>query len=67
MYIKSLKNRKSLNGGSLKHSILSKILSIGYEFETGDITKFSLHANQHTLINSDLSLRTLEEKIKKII
>ena len=54
-------------GGSLKpNAIFSKILSIGYEFETDDLTKFSLHPNDHTLINSDISLRTLEKNVKVI-
>ena len=52
-------------GGSLKQNkIFSKILSIGYEFETDDITKLSLHSNDHTLVNSDLTLRTLENTPK---
>lgn len=52
-------------GGSLKQNkIFSKILSIGYEFETDDITKLSLHSDGHTLVNSDLSLRTLGNEPK---
>ena len=55
-------------GGSLKQNkIFSKILSIGYEFETDDITKLSLHSNDHTLVNSDLTLRTLENTPKIVV
>jgi len=55
---------KSLQGGSLeKNDVFQKILSIGYEFETHDITKLSLHKNGTTLINSDLTLRLLKEKM----
>lgn len=54
------------HGGSLnKHPIFSKILSIGYEFETHDFTKLNLHENGRSLINSDLVLRNVSEKIKR--
>jgi hypothetical protein len=52
-------------GGSLKsHPTFEKILSIGYEFETHDLAKFSLHKNDRSLINSDLTLRLLQDKMK---
>ncbi len=39
-------------GGSLdENDIFRKIVSIGYEFETHDIAKFSLHENGYSLIN----------------
>jgi len=50
-------------GGSLYQSAIFKdILSIGYEFESHDITKLSLHENKKWLINSDLTLRTLKDR-----
>jgi hypothetical protein len=50
-------------GGSLKSAaIFKKILSIGYEFETNELAKLSLHANKKTLINSDTTLRTLQSR-----
>lgn len=52
-------------GGSLnKNDTFRKILSIGYEFETHDYVKLSLHTNGRTLINSDLVLRTIPDKIE---
>jgi hypothetical protein len=54
------------NGGGLRSDkIFKKILSIGYEFETADITKLSLHANKKTLINSDIAPRVLKERIDR--
>jgi hypothetical protein len=51
-------------GGSLiSDKIFKKILSIGYEFETHDIAKLSLHSNKKYIINSDLTLRLLKEKM----
>jgi hypothetical protein len=53
------------SGGSLNaNKTFKKILSIGYEFETHDIAKFSLHTNGKTLINSDIILRSLPKKIR---
>ena len=52
-----------LGGSLISDKTFKKILSIGYEFETHDITKLSLHKNKHSLINSDLSLRILKEKM----
>ena len=47
-------------GGSLlADKKFKKILSIGYEFETHDLTKLSLHQNKESLINSTLTLRVL--------
>lgn len=55
-----------ITGGSLfSDAIFKKILSIGYEFETHDIAKLSLHSNKKSLINSDITLRMLEDKVKK--
>ena len=52
-------------GGSLNNNdTFKKILSIGYEFETHDYAKFSLHTNGRTLINSDLVLRNIPDKIE---
>jgi len=52
-------------GGSLiSDKTFKKILSIGYEFETHDLAKLSLHSNKKTLINSQVSLRVLEDKLK---
>lgn len=51
-------------GGSLdENDIFRKIVSIGYEFETHDIAKFSLHENGYSLINSDTNIRNLNYKI----
>ncbi len=53
-------------GGSLKtHPIFNKILSVGFEFESDSLIKMTnLINNSKTnyLINSDLSIRTLEQK-----
>ena len=60
------KNSKKLNmaGGTLfQHETFKKILSIGYEFECTEVIKFSLHNNNNILINSDLSLRYLKERM----
>jgi len=52
-------------GGSLiPDKTFKKILSIGYEFETHDLAKFSLHKNKKSLINSQMSLRVLEGKLE---
>lgn len=52
-------------GGSLiPDKAFKKIISIGYEFETHDLSKLSLHSNKTSLINSSLSLRTLEDKLE---
>jgi len=51
-------------GGSLFASAaFKKILSIGYEFESHDLAKMSLSRDRKALINSDLTLRTVEGKI----
>jgi hypothetical protein len=51
-------------GGTLLSDPLFKnILSIGYEFETHDFSKLSLHENNKTMINSNLTLRKLQDKI----
>jgi hypothetical protein len=53
-------------GGTLfSDAAFKKILSLGYEFETSDLAKLSLHDNKRTLVNSDLSLRLLKEKIQR--
>jgi len=53
-------------GGSLiSDKTFKKILSIGYEFETHDLAKLSLHSNKKSLINSDLTLRSLKNKIDR--
>lgn len=53
-------------GGSLiSDKTFKKILSIGYEFETHDLAKLSLHSNKKSLINSDLVLRSLKNKIDR--
>jgi hypothetical protein len=52
-----------LGGSLISDKTFKKILSIGYEFETHDITKLSLHKNKHSLINSDLTLRLLKDKM----
>ena len=47
-------------GGDIEnHPIYKKIISIGYEFETHDLSKLSLHSNGHSLINSNLALRSI--------
>ena len=69
--VKTRKHGKKIyeHGGTLlANEIFKKILSIGYEFETGGLIKFSLKKDNKTLINSDLSLRFLKERTdKKII
>ena len=56
----------SIVGGSLNtHPIFNKILSIGFEFESDTLIKMTnLTDNKKVnyLINSDLSIRTLEQK-----
>jgi hypothetical protein len=53
-------------GGSLiSDHIFKKIISIGYEFESHDLSKLSLHSNKRSLINSQISLRSLEDKIDR--
>jgi len=54
-----------LGGTLFSDGIFKKILSIGYEFETNDLAKLSLHENRRSFINSDLTLRILGEKIQK--
>jgi len=54
-----------IRGGSLNtNPAFRNILSIGYEFETHDLAKLSLHKNKRSLINSDLILRVLKDKIE---
>lgn len=54
----------SQKGGSLFASAtFRKILSIGFEFESHDLAKMSLSRDRKALINSDLTLRTVESKI----
>lgn len=53
-------------GGSLFASAaFRKILSIGYEFESHDLAKLSLTKDKKALINSDLTLRTVDEKMQQ--
>jgi len=54
----------SIGGGLNSHETFKNILSIGYEFETHDLAKLSLHKNGRTLINSDTSLRGIKERTK---
>lgn len=61
-------NNKSnfIFGGSLENSpVFNKILSIGFEFESSTLTKFSLQLPNKNLINSNLSVRSLKEKIEE--
>lgn len=54
----------SQKGGSLFASaVFRKILSIGFEFESHDLAKLSLSRDRKSLINSDLTLRTVEDKM----
>ena len=53
----------NLGGSLISDKIFKKILSIGYEFETHDLAKLSLHSNKKSIINSDLTLRLLKEKM----
>ena len=51
----------SFFGGDLsKHEVFKKNLSIGFEFETHEISKFVLHENGKILINSAFTLTTLK-------
>lgn len=52
----------SKGGGLNSHDVFKNILSIGFEFETHDLAKLSLHQNGRTLINSDISLRGIKER-----
>jgi hypothetical protein len=53
-------------GGDLaSHPTFKKILSLGFEFETHDIVKFSLHENGTSLVNTDTILRKLNEQIEE--
>jgi hypothetical protein len=50
-------------GGTIfSDAVFRKILSIGFEFETHDLAKLSLHKNRRYLINSDMTLRGLKER-----
>jgi len=61
---KNSKQNLNMAGGTLfQHETFKKILSIGYEFECTEVIKFSLHNNNNILINSDLSLRYLKERM----
>jgi len=53
----------SFGGDLSSHPTFKKILSLGYEFETHDIIKFSLHDNGTSLVNAETILRTLKRKI----
>jgi len=55
----------SIGGGLNPHEAFKNILSIGFEFETHDLAKFSLHQNGKTLINSDISLREIKKRGNK--
>lgn len=55
----------NLGGSLFPDAAFKKILSIGYEFETGDLAKLSLHDDKTTLINSDISLRLLKDKMSR--
>jgi len=52
-----------MKGGNLNATAtFKKIISLGYEFETSEISKLSLHQNKKTLINSDIAPRVLPER-----
>lgn len=52
-----------MKGGNLSATAtFKKIISLGYEFETSEIAKLSLHQNKKTLINSDIAPRVLPER-----
>jgi hypothetical protein len=52
-----------MKGGNLSATAtFKKIISLGYEFETSEISKLSLHQNKKTLINSDIAPRVLPER-----
>jgi len=52
-----------LGGGLNSNDAFKHILSIGYEYETHDLAKLSLHKNGTTLINSDISLRAIKTRL----
>jgi hypothetical protein len=54
-----------LGGTLFSDATFKKILSIGYEFETSDLAKLSLHENKRILVNSDLTLRTLKSRTER--
>jgi hypothetical protein len=54
-----------LGGTLFSDATFKKILSIGYEFETSDLAKLSLHENKRILVNSDLTLRTLKSRMER--
>lgn len=52
-----------MKGGNLSAAVtFKKIISLGYEFETSEISKLSLHHNKKTFINSDIAPRVLPER-----
>ena len=52
-------------GGSFEaHPVFKNIISIGFEFETHDLAKFSLHQNGTSLINTSTSLRLLDDGLQ---
>jgi hypothetical protein len=58
--------QSTIKGGDLLgHKLFKNILSIGYEFETDQITKLSLHDNGHFLVNSDVTLHILKQKLNE--
>lgn len=55
-----------MKGGNLSATAtFKKIISLGYEFETSELAKLSLHQNKKTLINSDIAPRVLPEREKR--
>ena len=51
-------------GSLISNEIFKKIVSIGFEFETHDIAKFSLHDNGYSLINTNNIIRTINYKLE---
>jgi len=52
-----------MKGGNLSATAtFKKIISLGYEFETSELSKLSLHQNKKTLVNSDIAPRVLPER-----
>jgi hypothetical protein len=52
-----------IRGGNLSATAtFKKIISLGYEFETSELSKLSLHQNKKTLVNSDIAPRVLPER-----
>jgi len=57
-------NMMNMGGDLMENDAFKYIISIGFEFETHDLSKFSLHENGNYLINSNTTMFILQNKIE---